>query len=368
MIGPGVRLPWWLDFAVLPLVNLSLALIVAGGVVLLTGQDPIAALTAMARGAAGTQEGIGYTLYYTTNMIFAGLAVAIAFHCGLFNIGVEGQAYIAGLGVALVCLYLDFLPFVVLLPLAIVGAALFGAGWAAIPAYLQAKRGSHIVITTIMFNFIAFALMVYMLVNVLIMPGEMSPETRPFAPNAVLPQLHVLLAAVGITFAETPLNLAFLFALICLVLVWLFVWHTRWGYAMRVVGASPRAAVYAGITPASRIMLAMLLSGALAGGVALNEVMGAAHKLQIGFTSGYGFTGIAVALMGRNHPAGILLAGLLFGALYQGGTELSMDMPEISNDLVVVLQGLVILFTGALGTMLRPALARLLVPRVAPLA
>lgn len=359
MSGPAAYLPWWLDFVLLPLVNLALALIAAGVVVLLTGQDPVEAITAIVRGAAGSQEGIGYTLYYATDMIFAGLAVAMAFHCGLFNIGVEGQAYVAGLGVALVCLYLDFLPFVLIVPLAILGGALFGAGWAAIPAYLQAKRGSHIVITTIMFNFIASALMVYLLVNVLIKPNQMSPETRGFAVNAVLPQMHQMLGVVGIHVTDTPLNLSFVFALICLVLVWLFVWHTRWGYAMRVIGSSPRAAVYAGIDPARGIIVSMLLSGALAGGVALNEVMGAQGKLLLGFTSGYGFTGIAVALMGRNHPAGILLSSLLFGALYQGGAELSLDMPSISNDLVVVVQGLVILFTGALGTMLRPTLVRL---------
>jgi simple sugar transport system permease protein len=125
------------------------------------------------------------------------------------------------------------------------------------------------------------------------------------------------------------------------------------------MGASPAAARYAGIVPARQIMLAMLISGALAGGVALNEVMGASHKLMIGFTAGYGFTGIAVALMGRNHPIGILLASVLFGALFQGGGELSFDMPEISSDLVVAIQGLVILFTGALSTMLQRPLLRL---------
>ncbi len=355
---PPATLPGWVELAVLPAINLLLALLVAGLVIFVIGHSPVAAIQSMTVGAFGSQEAIGYTLYYATDMIFTGLAVAVAFHCGLFNIGAEGQATIAGLGVALVCLRLDFLPLWVLAPLALLASALFGAGWAAVPGWLQARRGSHIVITTIMFNFIAYALVVYLLVNVLIQPGQMSPQTRPFAAGAVLPSMDRVFAAAGIAIAPTPLNLSFLWALACLVLVWLLIWHTRWGYAIRVAGASPEAARYAGIDPGRQVVLAMLISGALAGGLALNEVMGAQHRLLIGFTGGYGFTGIAVALMGRNHPLGVLLAAILFGALYQGGAELAFDMPDVSNDLVVAIQGLVILFTGALGGMLRPALLR----------
>ena len=364
MSGTALRLPWWAEYILLPLLNLLLALLATGVVVVLTGENPLDAVTTMVNGAVGSGEGIGYTLYYATDMIFTGLAVAVAFHCGLFNIGAEGQAYVAGLGVALVCLYLDFLPFWLILPLAIAGGALFGAGYAAIPGWLQAKRGSHIVITTIMSNFIAYSLMEFLLVNVLIKPGQMSPETRFFAPNAMLPKMDAMLGAIGIAVAQTPLNLSFVVALLSIVLVWVLIWHTRWGYSLRVVGASPRAAVYAGIAPSGRIVQSMLLSGALAGGVALNEVMGAQGKLLINFPSGYGFTGIAVALMGRNHPLGVLIAAILFGALYQGGAELTFDMPAISPYLVVALQGLVILFTGGLATMLRPTLVRAL--RVGP--
>ena len=143
------------------------------------------------------------------------------------------------------------------------------------------------------------------------------------------------------------------------VLVWLFVWQTRYGYALRVVGQNEAAAVYGGISPARQIMLAMTISGALAGLVALNMIMGAQHRMTLDFTGGFGFVGIAVALMGRNHPVGIILASLLFGALYQGGSELSFDMPALSRDLVVVIQGLVILFSGALEHMFRPPLEAL---------
>ncbi len=360
MSSPAAPLPWWADYAVLPLMNLLLALLLAALVVLATGSSPLDAMAALVRGAFGSGEAIGYTLYYATDMIFAGLAVAVAFHAGLFNIGVEGQAYIGGLGAALVCLNLPTLPGWTLAPLAIAAAALFGAGWAWVPAWLQARRGSHIVITTIMFNFIAYSLMVYLLVNVLIAPGQMSPETPPFTPAAALPSMQSLAAGIGLTLAQTPLNAAFLLAIACLLLVWGVIWHTRWGYALRVVGASPRAALYAGIEPGRQVILAMLFSGALAGGIAANEVLGAQHKLLIGFTSGYGFTGIAVALMGRNHPVGILLAAILFGALYQGGAEMAFDLPNISSDLVVAIQGLVILTTGGMAFLLRPLLVRVL--------
>jgi ABC-type uncharacterized transport system permease subunit len=354
------RPPRWVGIVLIPLVNLFLALAIAGLIVLGMGENPLTALRFLVFGAFGYVEGIGYTLYYTTNFVFTGLAVAVAFHARLFNIGGEGQAYIGGLGVGLVCLaFDDTLPLILIIPLSIAAAAVFGAAWAYIPAYLQARRGSHIVITTIMFNFIAAALMVYLMVNLLIKPGQMSPESREFAPGAWLPFLHETMGWIGIEMARSPLNLSFVWALVCCVLVWVFIWHTRWGYKIRAVGGNETAAVYAGIRPTRIIILAMCVSGALAGFVGVNEILGVHHRLLLNFTAGYGFTGIAVALMGRNHPVGILLASLLFGALYQGGAELAFEVPTITRELVVVIQGLVILFSGALEHMFRPQLERL---------
>jgi ABC-type uncharacterized transport system permease subunit len=350
------ELPAWVNLGLLPILNLAAAFLVSGVIVLILGENPLRAVEFLLYGAFGYEEAIGYTLYYTTNFIFTGLAVAIAFHCGLFNIGGEGQAYLGGLGVALVGLYLGFLPTPLVILLALLAAAAFGGFWAFIPGWLQARRGSHVVITTIMFNFIAAALMTYLLVNVLIKPGQQSPESATFAESAWLPRLHEVLGGLGLEIARSPLNLSFIFALICCGLVYLFVWQTRWGYALRVVGFNEAAAVYGGISPARQIMLAMTISGALAGFVGINELLGAQHRLTLGFTGGYGFVGIAVALMGRNHPVGIILAALLFGALYQGGSELSFDMPTISRDIVVVIQGLVILFAGALEHLFRPSL------------
>src|SRR6185503_330937 len=141
------------------------------------------------------------------------------------------------------CLIAGGLPFLLVLPLAIAIGALFGAAWAFIPAWLQAKRGSHVVITTIMFNFIASALMTFLLVNVLIKPGQQSPETREFGAGAFMPAVHELLAKIGVNFSATPLNLAFVLALMAAALVWIFIWRTRWGYALRVTGENPSAAV-----------------------------------------------------------------------------------------------------------------------------
>ncbi len=354
--APSLR---WLEALVLPLANLVLALLLSGLIIRLIGESPLAAFRLMLSGAFGSQEALGYTLYYATNFIFTGLAVAVAFHAGLFNIGAEGQAYIGGLGAGLVCLGLGSLPFWLVAPLAIVAAALFGAGWALVPAWLQARRGSHIVITTIMFNFLASALMTWLLVNILIKPGQQSPETREFAPGTWLPSAHDLLARIGLSFAPSPLNLAFALAIAASALVWLVIWRTRWGYALRVAGKNAAAARYAGISPARVTIAAMLLSGALAGGLGLNELMGAEHRILLDFPGGAGFVGIAVALMGRNNPVGIVISAILFGALYQGGSELSFDMPHVNRDTVVVIQGLVILFCGALENVLKRPLSRL---------
>ena len=220
-------IPRWVDYLLVPLVNLAVALLLSGLVVIAIGANPIDALDSLTYGAVGYPEAVGFTLYYATNFIFTGLSVAVAFHAGLFNIGGEGQAYIGGLGVGLVCLALDQWPLVIVFPIAVAAAALFGAAWAFIPAYLQARRGSHVVITTIMFNFIASALMTWLLVDVLVQPGQQAPRSRDFAPGVWLPMAQDFMRAIGIDIGEPPLNLSSLLAVLACVLVWLFIWHTR---------------------------------------------------------------------------------------------------------------------------------------------
>ena len=364
MSAPLAPLPRWADLALIPLINVAAAFVIAGFVVIAIGENPFEAIKLLIGGSLGDLEGIGFTLYYATSFIFTGLAVAICFHAGLFNIGVEGQAYIAGLGAALACLYLGFLPGYTLVFVAILAAALFGAAFAAIPGYLQARRDSHIVITTIMFNYIASAIMGYLLVQVLRAPTQMNPETPKFPPGGIVPQFHELLKPLGVIWPDTPFNLSFLLALAAAFAVWLLIWRTRLGYEIRTVGANPAAAVYGGISPARVTILTTLISGALSGGLAVNVILGEEHRLILEFTAGFGFVGIAVALMGRGHPFGIVLAALLFGMLYQGGAELAFEKPKISRDMIVAIQGLVVLFAGALEHVFRKPVAVLLARRI----
>jgi simple sugar transport system permease protein len=357
-------LPRWVDVGLLPLINLALALAVAGAVVALIGENPVTTMAVMVKGAFVYPGSLGYTLYYTTNFIFTGLAVSVAFHAALFNIGGEGQATLGGLGLALIVLAVGpTLPGAITVLLAIIVAGAFGAAWAFVPGWLQAYRGSHIVITTIMFNFIASGLMVWLLSGPLMASAQGSPQTEEFAPSAWLPQMHELLAGFGIEVARSPLNLAFVFALLACVGVWVLIWRTKFGYELRALGHSEPAAGYAGMPVRGLIVAAMMISGALAGCMALNEILGVQHKLLLNFSAGYGFTGIAVALMGRNHPVGIMLASLLFGALFQGGAELDFEFQSITREMVLVIQGLIILFSGALAYMFTPWLGRALVWR-----
>ena len=352
-------LPRWLDVGVIPLINLAIALLVAGLVVALVGQSPKEVMTALIKGAIGNQRGLSYTLYYATTFVFAGLAVAVAFHAGLFNIGGEGQAMIGGLGAGLVALWLgSSLPGWLMMPLMIVFAALFAGAWGAVPGYLQAYRGSHVVITTIMFNFLASSLMVYLLVNVLKPVGEMAPESAEFAASAKMPRVHTVLQSMGIEWASSPLNMSIVLAIFSCVFVYLLLWKTRIGYQIRASGASPGAAEYAGISPQKQIIVSMAISGALAGMIAINEVAGVHHKLLTDFVAGAGFTGIAVALMGRNHPLGIVLAALLFGMISQGGAEVAFEVPGFTKDMIVMLQGLIVLFSGALAYVFAPFIGR----------
>ncbi|MFN3274984.1 MAG: ABC transporter permease [Paracoccus sp. (in: a-proteobacteria)] len=353
------KMPKWADVILTPLISLLLAMGISALVILAIGESPWEALTVMVEGALGSSYGWGFTLYYATNFIFTGLAVMVAYHASLFNIGGEGQAAMGGLGVALVLLYLPLPHWGLALPAAMLGAAVFGAAWAFIPAILQAKRGSHIVITTIMFNFLAAVVLNHVLVHVLRPVGSMDPATARFPAPTNLPSLSEIAAGFGVVWGRNaPVNVTFLVAVAACVLIWALIWRTRLGYQIRAFGRSERGAVYAGINPVRITVITMLISGGLAGMMAINNVMGEAERLVLNAVEGAGFIGIAVALMGRNHPFGIFLAALLFGFLYQGGGELAL-WTSIPRELIVVIQALVILFTGALDNMVRMPLERL---------
>ena len=344
-------LPLWLTGFCIPLVQLFLAFGLASLLVLSIGQSPVEVMGVLVRGAFNGDTGLPSTLYNATSLIFTGLAVMVAFHAGLFNIGGEGQAYFAGFGLTLTCLaFGPYLPAPLMFVVAILAALLFGGLYGFIPGFLQAKRGAHVVVTTIMLNYIMFSFMTYAMRHWL-SKSEGSTDSANFAIDSVLPRLSEMLP--WLDFADTPLNFAFFLALATAGFVWWLIWRSRLGYEIRVVGQNPEAAGYAGISVTKIVVISMVISGALAGLMAVNVVYGAQGRLSLMFTAGAGFMGIAVALMGRNHPVGVVFAALLFGALQQGGTEMQFDLPEISPDFNMVIQGLIIFFVAALDGLIR---------------
>lgn len=276
--------------------------------------------------------------------IFAGLAVALGFRCGLFNIGAEGQILIGGLASVWVGYTITGFPWFIHLPLALVVGALAGALWSAIAGYLKARTGAHEVINTIMMNYLAFRLSDLLLTDPRLMmrPGG-APMTPRIVPSAYLPRLF-----------GSPLRFhgGFFLALLAALFVFWFLWKTTLGFEIRTVGANPDAARYAGMSVAKNFVLAMGLSGALAGLAGANEVLGVTHFVGGGFSPGYGFDSIALALLGKSHPLGVVLAALLFGTLRAGASK--MQMLGIPIDIIQILQATIIMFIAA------PALVRLI--------
>jgi ABC-type uncharacterized transport system permease subunit len=351
------ELPRWASAFALPVLNLLSALLVAALVIHLLGENPLESLGILLNSAVLNPEGLSYTLFYASTFIFTGLSVSVAMKAGLFNIGSEGQLYVGGLGLTVVMLALDkTLPAPLLIPAAMIGAAAFGAAWAWLPGYLQAKRGSHIVVTTIMFNFIAASLMNFIIVKYLIPEGQQNPASRVFADAGFMPRLNAWFPVLG----DTPLNVSFLLAIAALVIYGVMIWRSSWGYQLRATGLNQHAAHYAGVKISRMIIVAMLVSGALAGLGAVNSIMGSTHYLSLNFPAGAGFVGIAIALMGRQHPVGILLSSVLFGALIQGGFDLSLEKPNIPQETFIFIQGLIILFCGAMENFYAPAILKLI--------
>ena len=329
-----------------PLIAVLAAFLVGGIIVWLIGDDPVFTYQLLIGSALSWPDGIGYTLFYATPLIFTGLAVALAFRCGLFNIGAEGQLTIGAFATAWVGFTFSNLPAWILIPLACVAAIVSAAVWAAIPGVLKARFGSHEVINTIMMNFIAEGVVSALTQSYFREEGDPILQTRPIAAAAHIARLGRFIPAMP---ERIPTNIAFVFAIVACVFVYVFLWKTKWGYEIRATGANPSAAEYAGISIRKQIVVAMALSGGLAGLVGINEVLGYRYRYYQGFSPQYGFTGIAVALLGRNHPVGVLIAAIFFGALTRGGLFVDIFTENVSKDLVLVLQGLVILFVAAEG-------------------
>jgi len=292
------------------------------------------------------RNSVAFILGRATPLIFAGLAVAIAFKAGLFNIGVEGQYAIGALCAGYVGYQLSA-PTVVHLPLTILAGMAGGVIWAAVPALLKVYRGAHEVISTIMMNFVANAVLLYLLSGALKDPeqrGAIAQQQTPqIEPTAQVGSMVPFFNSIGFDFrGSAPVTWFFVLAIVAAVLYALTVRRTRFGYELRVIGTNPRAAEPSGIRSNAMIMKAMLLSGAIAGLVALQDVLGIDDRMKLDYVRGYGFTGIAIALLGRNSGLGIVAAALLFSFLdrARGGIGLNTDVPA---EVTTIMQGVIIL-------------------------
>jgi len=337
-----------------PFIAILGALFIGSLVILLMGENPIQVYKMMFGLAIGNRDGWGNVLFRATPLIFTGLAVAFAFRRGLFNIGGEGQVYVGAFLAAYVGFTFTSLPAVLLIPLTIFAAALGGAFWASIPGILKAKTGVHEVIVTIMMNWIAASLTFYLALLYRASATEsmkaagvqqMIPHTSEIAEAARLPRIATILSYFNIQFpSHNPLNVSFFIAIIAAVVIYYILWKTSLGYEIRAVGHNPMASEYAGINIAKNIVLAMVISGALAGLVGTNEVMGYKFRWRQELFLNLGFNGIAVALLGKNHPLGVVLAAILFGILSYGGALVNIFTGgKIPRELIMVIQAVIVI-------------------------
>ena len=320
----------WLRYAA-PGLAVGLALAAGGALMWSLGENPFEIYGLILRECFGTGYGLGQTLFKATPLVFTGLAVALGFRAGVFNIGAEGQLYLGGLAAAWVGT--AALPAPAHLALAVLAAAAAGAAWGGLPGWLKARFGAHEVINTIMLNFIAFALVSYLGRGVF-QPATV--RTAEIGAGAMLARLDGWWPALR----GSPANLSLALALLAAGAVGVLLFRTRLGFEVRALGLNAAAARYGGVPVGATQIRAMAISGALAGLAGTNFVLGYKHFFELGFSAGAGFMGIAVALLGRNHPAGVILAALFFGALSHGGLAISQRVPK---ELVDVLQAIVIL-------------------------
>lgn len=311
-------------------------------------EDPLHVYNAIFTAALSDRDGWGNVLYRATPLIFTGLAVALAFQCGLFNIGGEGQMVMGGFAITWIGFTFLQFPAFLLIPMCVLGGALVGALWAAIPGYLKARRGVHEVVSTIMLNWIAVAYAQYL--TMAYKPkGSWIPHTHKIAEAAQLSRMAEYLNAIGIDFPKSNLlNTAVLFAIAAVIFAAFLLNRTKLGYEIRAVGFNPTAAECAGINVAKNTILAMAISGAIAGLAGVNQVMGYKHRFRYGVFEGMGFDGIGVAFIGRNSPFGVVLAALLFGILDHGGLAIDVTT-RVPREIVLVLKAMILIFVVVSG-------------------
>ncbi len=320
---------------VVPFASVILALLVGSIFILFAGENPLVAYRVLLQESLFTIPSLARTLQRATPLIFTGMAVAFAFRCGLFNIGGEGQLYMGAFAAAWVGFTFTGLPKVIHLPLAIGAGMLAGALWASIPGILKGRLGVHEVINTIMMNFIAYYFTDY-LVTGPFHGHRWSPETERIASTASFSRL----------LPPSRLNTGIFLAILMVFLIYFLLWRTRIGYEIRAVGLSPGAAEYGGISVSKNMILAMVISGGLAGLAGVEQILGLHGRFIQRFSPELGFIGIAVALLGKNHPVGVFFAALLFGALSTGAAAMDR-MTAVPRELIVIIQALIIFFVAA---------------------
>ncbi len=321
-----------------PLVSVLCGFLVGAIAIVAAGADPIQAYSALFAGAFINHNALAETLVSTTPYVGLGLAVALGFRAGLFNIGAEGQFYIGSLTGTFVAYSIHGLPALIEVPLGLLAGMVGGALWASIAGGLKARFGAHEVITTIMLNYVAFLVASYLVdtPGLMLAPGVSTPRTPNIDGGAVLP----------ILVAGSRLHLGFIVALLAVPVVWFLIERTTIGFRLRAVGFNQGAARAAGISVGWTIVLTMVISGALAGFAGIVEVLGVNYHMTDTVAAGYGFDAIAVALLARSNPWGVLPAALLFGALHNGASFMQLET-QVSSDLISIVQAAVIIFVAA---------------------
>jgi len=336
---PSDRQPAWqrtlFNNLVVPALAVLLSLAFGAILILVVRMNPLDAYGALVKGAFGCRRAFIQAALRTTPLLFISLGLTLAFRCKVWNIGAEGQYFMGALAASWLGLTFDDWPAWLLLPAMIVIAWLAGAAWAAIPGFLKAKRGANEIVTSLLMNYIAILFVSYLVREPMKDPNYYLPQSAPLGPSATLPLIP-----------GTRLHIGLLIALLCVPLVYLILWKTPLGYRLRVVGANPEAARYAGISVPGHIVIAMVLSGGLAGVAGMVEVSGIHHRLMVGISPGFGYTAIVVALLGRLNPVGALLAAYLFASLVIGADSMQRIV-GLPVALTEVIQALVVLFVLA---------------------
>ncbi|HYE82141.1 MAG TPA: ABC transporter permease [Clostridia bacterium] len=312
-----------------------LAFVIGSILILILGESPIKVYTALIEGALGSTRAVANTLSKTVPLIFTGLAVSVALRSGLFNIGVEGQLHLGAMAGISVALALPNAGKLVIIPLILLAGIVTGGVWGSIPGYIKARHGINEVIVSIMLNYIAILFTSYLVNDPLKAEGNVA-QTKIISEAARLTKLV----------PNTQLTTSLFIAIAVIIIAYLLLWKTSLGFRLRAVGSNASAGEAAGINPGKSMIIAMAISGGIAALAGLCEVLGKYYRFIEGFSPSYGFTGIAVAILGRNHPFGVILTALLFGILDAGA--LRMDrLTSISSNMVMVIQSLVILFVAA---------------------